>query len=728
MKKMKKTLLLCFLTFVVLAVKAQPVGYYNGTAGLRGDELKTKLNEIIGNHVDFSYSQAKFIINYSDADPNNENNVILFYTQRSQNADTYGTGEDFINREHVWAKSHGTFENIRPMDGDAFNLRPADGSVNVERSNKDFGNVQPNGTRHPEATECWYSADKWEPGPASKGQVARIIFYMATRYEGKNGELDLEVVNGLNTYPKPEHGDLATLLEWNREYPPSDFERRRNERIFTIQQNRNPFVDNPEWADLIWAEEKVNPIQFDNFSLSVKFPKAGDIPNISFSILTELSLDEVTLTWGDKYDSGDELISLKPEVLNQNVAMDLGSFRGGEMVYFKIVAKSGSSENSYRGSFQLPENITAKQLTPISDFQKPGDASPMLNKTVTFAGRVVGNYDNALYLQSGNDPYSGVCVYGSLKTGYVGDSLVIRGKVTEYNKLTEITDVDYVYNFKSNKVVEPIVLKTNEINEAYEGMLVTVKNAIFTNAGETVPDENTSYAFSDDTGSSSIYFRYGSRMLGKKIPYGICDVTGVVSQFQDTYQLLPRSINDFTAEPDTIAPIVVSVTAIDKAWITVQFNERVEKISSENLANYTFNNGITLLSAYRYEEGNTVILNIAELTNGTHTLTINNISDESGNTNGSVVIDFTSNFTGVDDLKLHGFEVYPNPATEGKVCINSKQEIENIQLFNLDGRLIKAQTVKANFFSTNINVIPGIYLLSITFENSKTVISKIVFK
>ncbi len=70
-------------------------------------------------------------------------------------------------------KSHGTFDGITPMDSDVHNLKPADASVNQSRSNKDFDN---GGTQHPEATDCYFTADTWEPRDAAKGDIARIIF------------------------------------------------------------------------------------------------------------------------------------------------------------------------------------------------------------------------------------------------------------------------------------------------------------------------------------------------------------------------------------------------------------------------------------------------------------------------------------------------------------------------------------------------------------------------
>jgi endonuclease I len=692
-------------------VFAQPPAYYNGISGLKGKALKTELHEIINNHVDFSYSQARYLINYSDADPENENNVILFYTQRSHDSDDYGTDGDHINREHVWAKSHGNFSGIRPMDGDAFNLRPADASVNMDRSNKDFGTVQPNGTQHPEATDCWYNASTWEPGSATKGQVARILFYMSTRYEGTNGEIDLEVVNGVNTYPNPQHGDLETLLEWNRQFPPTDFERRRNERLFSIQQNRNPFVDNPELADLIWADADPASVQFENLSLNPEIPAAGEIAQLSFQLVPDVEIDELFVTLGETYNSEDEIIELDKS--EQSVELDFSAFDEDQMVYIKLVAIVNDIEYVRHSSIYLPRTLEASQLTKVAQVQGVSNESPMLGQNVTIAGRVVANFDNSIYVQNGNDKYSGLCIFGSNQTGYVGDSVIIEGKVVEFNGLTELSNITYFSNMKSNKPYEAKVIKVEEVGEEYEGMLVTLKNVSFADAGEIVPDENTSYSFGDETGSMSIFSRYGSRLVGKTIPYGVVDVTGVVSQYNDDYQILVRSISDFTQGNDTIAPEVTAITILDKDWITVDFSERVEQISSELIENYVFNNNINVLSAFRYQKGTTVILKVSGLTFGTHTLTVNGVSDQMGNTIDNQTIEFESGITKVDDYLNENFKIYPNPSPNGVFKIDTNENIKQIEVYNFRGQMISVISLDIQQGNLNVSPVHSIYLLKI---------------
>ena len=537
---------LAIIAFFSISSTAQPVGYYNGTEGKSGDQLKHALHDIVKNHVDFTYNQAKYLINYSDADPQNPANVILFYSQISRNASLYGSVAGTINREHVWAKSHGNFVGIRPMDGDALNLRPADAIVNMNRGNLDFDNVQPNGTQDATATSCWYSQSAYEPGPLSKGQVARILFYMATRYEGTDGEMDLELVPKTKNYPEAKFGNLTTLLEWNTQYPPSALERQRNDRIFRIQQNRNPFVDHPEFADLIWKNGIPTGPEFGNFAMSPEFPYADSDATISLTIKNAQDLTDVSIFWGNTYDSETNVMKMEKSGENYTANISFSGYKVGDLISFKVQATDANNTKTYfRANYLLPENTTREQLTSISDVQGIGTSSPLTGQKVTISGRVTANFDNSYYIQTGNGKRSGINVYSTLFTGKTGDSLVITGQPAEYNDLTEITNISNVYNFKSNKIVEPIVLTVSQINEDYEGMLVQINNVTFDKPGIVIPEQNKSYSATDKTGSVVVFINLSSRLVGKTFPSKATNLVGIVSQYQGVYQILPRDISDF---------------------------------------------------------------------------------------------------------------------------------------------------------------------------------------
>ncbi|MGX5386870.1 endonuclease I family protein [Bacillus thuringiensis] len=233
-----------------IIVKSYDDTYYNNAIGKTGLELKKELHNIIDNHTKLSYSAVWEALRDTDEDPNNKNNVILLYTGRSQGKLTNGSGVNNWNREHVWAKSHGDFGTTAGPGTDLHHLRATDVSVNSSRGNLDFDN---GGVNHFEATECKYDSDSWEPRDSVKGDIARMLFYMAVRYEGDNGEIDLELNEKVNNNKDPYMGKLSVLLKWNEQDPVDDLERKRNEVIFTkYQHNRNPFIDHPEWVNKIW--------------------------------------------------------------------------------------------------------------------------------------------------------------------------------------------------------------------------------------------------------------------------------------------------------------------------------------------------------------------------------------------------------------------------------------------------------------------------------------------
>ncbi|MFJ7829579.1 endonuclease [Peribacillus sp. NPDC097284] len=223
--------------------------YYQKASGKTGNELKTTLHTIIKSQKKLTYAQVWDGIKDADEDPNNPKNVILLYSGKSISKGSNGGNSGQWNREHVWAKSHGNFGTSVGPGTDLHHLRPEDVSVNSKRGHLDFDN----GGQGYSGCDCKVDSDSWEPPDNVKGDVARMLFYMAVRYEG-NGELDLELSDTVNTYPKPLHGKLSTLLEWNELDPVDEFESNRNEVIYEKwQHNRNPFIDHPEWANEIWG-------------------------------------------------------------------------------------------------------------------------------------------------------------------------------------------------------------------------------------------------------------------------------------------------------------------------------------------------------------------------------------------------------------------------------------------------------------------------------------------
>ncbi|MEU1280249.1 endonuclease [Streptomyces sp. NPDC005805] len=223
--------------------------YYEGALGKTGDELKSALHAIVSEQTKLSYDEVWDALKTTDEDPENPDNVVLLYSGRSQAKTAHGGGADDWNREHVWAKSHGDFGTSTGPGTDIHHLRPEDASVNSARGNLDFDN---GGEPVDEAPGSRSDADSFEPRDQVKGDVARMILYMAVRYEGGEGFPDLEPNDQVDNGSAPAMGRLSVLKQWNEADPPDAFEKARNEAIFGIQKNRNPFIDHPEWVAEIW--------------------------------------------------------------------------------------------------------------------------------------------------------------------------------------------------------------------------------------------------------------------------------------------------------------------------------------------------------------------------------------------------------------------------------------------------------------------------------------------
>ena len=131
-----------------------------------------------------------------------------------------------------------------------------------------------------------------------KGDIARILFYMDTRYEGNisGDEPDLNIIEEVNTYPNPQIGNIQTLISWHNQDPVDEFETNRNNVIYNVQNNRNPFIDYPEFANIIW-NEYCNPCIYNSNSSndSLILPSSTSI-NLELKGIIDLMFLQVVQT------------------------------------------------------------------------------------------------------------------------------------------------------------------------------------------------------------------------------------------------------------------------------------------------------------------------------------------------------------------------------------------------------------------------------------------------
>lgn len=385
MIKSLHTKFLFFLTiFAVFAISAtgqiSTNEYYQNASGKTGGELKTALHFIIRNHTELPYTSNEYdvwdALKETDEDPSNTDNVILIYTNRSEvktHQDDGSGDNNSWNREHIWAKSHGGFGTDPGAGTDIHHLRACDRSVNTDRSNLFYDN---GGEAHDEATECNYDEDSWEPRDAVKGDIARMILYMAVCYEGEDGDPDLEMTDDMSyskdNYTAPFFGKLSTLLSWNESDPVDDTEKARNEKVYTIQGNRNPFIDHPEWVNTIWVETDSDSPIANNFSpengsdgilltanLSIHFTE--EVLEGSGNVIIKRDRDDSTFETLDVTDT-------RVTITNNSVLIDPeAKFEEGTKYYVIIEngAFTDASSNTYEGiSDKNTWNFTATYIPP----------------------------------------------------------------------------------------------------------------------------------------------------------------------------------------------------------------------------------------------------------------------------------------------------------------------------------------------------------------------------
>ena len=258
----------CSTTTVIINVKESSSGnsasfniptelaayYKNVDFTLTKDALMDALaTTVIGSHTTYlDYTPGVWdVLKQADLDPTDNSKVVLIYgyndndgnyvTDRTRDKNLNGgtEGTDW-NREHVYPRGLGT-PNLGDSGpgSDAHHLRPSDVKFNNQRGNKLFAAGSGNAG---DVSGNWYPGDEW------KGDVARMMMYMYLRYGSQCLPNNVAVGSAVAS----DSNMVALLLEWNADDPVSDLEIQRNNVVANNQGNRNPFIDNPYLATLIW--------------------------------------------------------------------------------------------------------------------------------------------------------------------------------------------------------------------------------------------------------------------------------------------------------------------------------------------------------------------------------------------------------------------------------------------------------------------------------------------
>ena len=266
-------------TPVGIEVPAAVFTYYTSVNfNTTGNTLKGELYNKIKGHTSTSYSGLNTTMRTTDRDwnlspdPNDTNPyMVLIYASYNFNtasAQRYNTRNTVWDKEHIWAKSHGGFSDSPPAGSDMHHLRASDKNNNNRRGTYDFGYVTGSVTnikdyKNNNSGKLGSSSKGgtvYEPLDHYKGDVARAMFYMATRYSSfETGfsapHRNLALVDYITSTSSGngKFGLISDLLRWHAEDPVDEFEFNRNGLVQDYQKNRNPYIDFPELAAKVFG-------------------------------------------------------------------------------------------------------------------------------------------------------------------------------------------------------------------------------------------------------------------------------------------------------------------------------------------------------------------------------------------------------------------------------------------------------------------------------------------
>ena len=351
----KKILTFVLITLGINSYAQIPPGYYNSATG-NGYTLKTQLKSIISNgHIDQGYSALydAYVLSDNDSFYENDNTVLDMYSENPSGSDSYNynhndrtcgnynSENDCYNREHIFPQ--GFFNEQLPMRTDIHHVVPTDGYVNNRRANYPFGEVtndtwmSNNGSKVGQNTFGSYSGVVFEPIDEFKGDIARMLLYFAVRYEDEvtdnswdNHTTTNNPLNGTNNQVY-ETWYLQLLYKWHNDDPVSAREIKRNNEAYIFQGNRNPFIDFPEYVNLIWGTLLSNPEYSLNNQTSIyPNPTVGNFIQIINKDIVTIKIYSIL---------GKEL--LKKTIYPENSQLDISSINRG--IYIVKISNNSSS-------------------------------------------------------------------------------------------------------------------------------------------------------------------------------------------------------------------------------------------------------------------------------------------------------------------------------------------------------------------------------------------------
>ncbi|MCQ4035139.1 endonuclease [Kaistella montana] len=679
---MKKftTLLLGFMFSIVLA--QAPATYYNGTEGLTGATLKTKLSAIItAGHQDNGYGglYTGYMTTDSDQYYENDGSVLDIYSENPTGTDpytykhgikqcgNYSSEGDCYNREHVVPQS--LFNSKAPMVSDINFIRPTDGKVNGMRSNYPFGTVSSpsftskNGTKVGPSSATGYTGTVCEPIDEFKGDIARMIFYFVTRYESQLSGFSSGGMLGGSPYPGLQTWERDILMTWSAQDPVSPSEIERNNASFEFQKNRNPFIDHPEWVQQVWGTQVV-----DNQAPTAPTDLAVVSTSTNYANLTwTASTDNIAVAYYKIYVNGNFQSNA-----NTNSA-NVSGLSQGTIYNFNVIAVDAA------GNLSTQSNTASG--TTLIDTEAP---TAPTNLAITS----VGTNNIAVQWTASTDNID-ITAYDIYVNGeLMGSTSATSTNIANLNPLTTYTI--YVVAKDGGNNVSP---QSNSVTATTVAVGVNCGNENF----ESIPTSASNYSTYNWTSDGVSWTSEDSRTDLTINGRAITIRNGFLTALS-----VPNGIGDLTV-----------TTQLKFNGSAGTFKVLVNGTDTGKTIPYSATTTTTTVSG----------INVA----GTVEITLQN-----ANTSNRVAIDdmkwtcYTLAAVNENGINKNAISIYPNPVKNGELNVSGKNlnTIETAQIFDFTGRMVQsiAQPFKNSSKITLKNIPKGVYILKAGNNTAKFIV------
>lgn len=420
-------LILSIIATSIAALAEAPDGYYSALEGKAEATLKTTLHEIINPHTEVSsYNNLPNYFKQTDVYPGTSYWWDMYSNEQvSINASFGNSG---MNREHCLPKSWWGGDDDIPAYVDLFHLYPSNAKANSAKSNYPLGEVKAGIEPHFDNGVCKVGTGVnsggakyvFEPSNEYKGDFARTYFYMVTCYQNLtwSSNYTWQVKNG--TYPTLQTWAIDLLLKWHRADPVSEKELNRNEAVYKIQNNRNPFIDLPDLAEYIWGDKK---------GQSYTLP-GEDTPSTSGTLFSPVN----------------------------GATIDLGQIAVGNSATAQLIFRG----ENITGTFELGISGTNRSLFSLSTTSVPAalaNATSGTAVTITYTPTAVGTHSAQIIITDGCLPAAGYKIH-------------LTGECLKKPTLTQLTATEAT-NVTENSYVAH--WDQAPIDEIIDGYILTIK-------------------------------------------------------------------------------------------------------------------------------------------------------------------------------------------------------------------------------------------------------------